>query len=112
MSNRLKTDDTLVIVEAGIDALSHFVIHEQQHQKNHRRYISIGGEPSPEAWNVTIRILEKFMTKGGAVVCGVDNDAAGDRLHEKLGAKTKITISRERSVLKDWNEDLMNSLTS
>jgi len=107
LSNRFRHDTRLMVVEGGIDALSHYVLY----QDKSIRYLSIGGEPSPNAWTLAIKVIEKFHKQGGEIVSGVDNDPGGDKLDQKLRSKTTIAIKRERPMKNDWNDVLKDQLT-
>ena len=107
LSNRFRHDTRLMVVEGGIDALSHYVLF----QDKSTRYLSIGGEPSPNAWSLAIKVIEKFHKQGGEIISGVDNDQGGDELDRKLRSKTTIVIKRERPIKNDWNEVLKDQLT-
>ncbi len=107
LSNRFKTDRRMLVVEGGIDALSHFALYEP----HGTRYLSIGGEPSPESWELIGKIIERFNKQGGEIVSGVDNDKGGDNLDCKLRQTTSAQIGRETPESKDWNKVLKNSLT-
>jgi len=106
LSNRLVSDDRLMIVESGIDALSHFALFNEKST----RYMSIGGEPSPDAWALALKIMNKFNMQGGEIISGVDNDKGGEGLDEKLTAMTSIPIKRELPKIDDWNEMLTSKM--
>jgi hypothetical protein len=108
LSNRLVSDTKLVIVEGGIDALSYHSLYQEEFT----RYMSIGGEPSPDAWKLTVKIIDKFSSQGGDVVCGVDRDSGGDGLYEKLISMTPTSIKRELPISDDWNLMLTEKMKS
>lgn len=107
LSNRLKSDSTMIIVESGIDALSHYALFKTQKT----RYLSIGGEPSPAAWVLIGKIINKYYQAGGKIVSGVDNDDGGFSLDEKLRALAATPITRSLPKNDDWNEMLKLKLT-
>ncbi len=100
-SNKLNGDNRLLIVESGIDALSHFMMTDE----STTRYVSIGGEMSPEATAVLVDTIHAFSNQG-EVICGLDNDKAGMKLTEKIGAACGLTLNRDKPTAKDWNDDL------
>lgn len=107
MSNRLKIDRCLLVAESGIDAISHYILFDTKVT----RYISIGGEPSPEAWELLVAVIEKFYSNGGRIISGLDNDEGGETMTEKLKELTNVPIEREMPELKDWNKMLDQQLT-
>ena len=107
LSNCSEHDTQIVVVEGGIDALSHFALVKS----NNRRYLSIGGEPSPGAWKCVKRMIEMASDNGIEPISAVDNDKAGDDLHSKLIGHVGNTVTRVRPKGKDWNVDLIKSLT-
>ena len=92
----------VVVVESAIDALSH----AQATGDREAAYISIGGQPSPEAWALVSKALRKAQEERGmAVVVATDNDTAGDRLAQQIEALAP-GAERQRPESKDWNDQL------
>jgi hypothetical protein len=105
-------DKTLVITESPIDALSY---HELRGSKD-TRYISVSGQASKMALELTRKAMER-MPSGGTVVLALDNDApkkgqskgAGDVFAERLAALAPkhVTVTRAKPEHeKDWNDVL------
>lgn len=92
----------VVVVESAIDALSH----AQATGDREAAYLSIGGQPSPEAWALVSKALRKAQEERGmAVVVATDADAAGDRLAQQIEALAP-GAERQRPEAKDWNDQL------
>lgn len=97
----------LVFVESAIDALSH----AQLYPDPEAAYVSLGGNPSPEALELARSAIAKAQERGAAVVIGTDADEAGDKLATKLSGGFN-DIERDRPgandwpPVKDWNERL------
>ena len=103
-SSNAKDDDTkLVFTEAVIDAFSY----HQIHQDPRARYASTGGSFGERQARHIVRAVAQ-MTIGGTVITATDNDDAGERLAERIGALAgEVTVVRHRSpVGKDWNDYL------
>lgn len=105
-SNCFRKDDRLFVVEGAIDALSHFVLLKNETT----RYISIGGQPSPDAWVFLGNIVSKFYENGGRIISGFDNDEGGDKIHDRMTTDINVPIYRDIPTSKDWNKVLMSSL--
>jgi 5S rRNA maturation endonuclease (ribonuclease M5) len=88
----------VVIVESGIDAMSHAQLFRTN---NETAYISVGGSISKSQLQL---ICDRVA--GRDVILAFDNDAAGLRfdsiVSDALGGKVEIQKPR----LKDWNDDL------
>ncbi|TXK94603.1 hypothetical protein BMR11_14930 [Methylococcaceae bacterium CS5] len=101
-SNNIKTADTVVICEAGIDALSHAELKETDADV---AYMSFCGQMSDEQL-----LLIKKLSNGKNVVIATDNDEPGDVFEEKIKSEiagVALSVMRGRPNLKDWNNDLL-----
>lgn len=105
-SNKLKGDKEVMLVESGIDGVSHYALYAPLN----RYYISTGGSPSPEAIAMVCKVCKNEMKNGLNIISGFDNDIEGDKLHDKICSEINEKLDREKSSKKDWNEDLKNSL--
>ena len=76
-----KSDNTLVITESAIDALSYAALKPA----DHARYISIGGKMNPKQPDLLKSAMEK-MPSGSIIVLALDNDSGGRSLSEKITA--------------------------
>jgi 5S rRNA maturation endonuclease (ribonuclease M5) len=101
-SENLGSAERVVVVESAIDALSHAQIRGGQ-----AAYISIGGQPSPEQWELVEASLAKARKRGAQVVIGTDADEGGDKLAKRL-AELAPGADRERPKAKDWNEQVLD----
>ena len=107
-SNSKKGDDTLVIGEAVIDALSHSILFPNQSAI----YAATGGGMSPDQR----ALLKELVTRCKhlkTIVIITDNDAGGDALHDTIlsalnECKYQGVIKRHSPDNKgdDWNEVL------
>jgi 5S rRNA maturation endonuclease (ribonuclease M5) len=87
----------VVIVESGIDALSHA---ELKGTGEETAYVSIAGSMSAAQLD-----LIKTVTEGKQTIIATDNDTAGNKYAEQI--KEIITnAEREAANNKDWNDDL------
>ena len=104
---------TLYCYEAFIDTLSHISLMKNNDVPlNDKCFIAQGGTAKCD---IVIDTLKNNNFKN--LVIAYDNDEAGNKAAEKLKAliaselpDREITIKEERSVGKDWNDDLMNQL--
>ena len=97
VTTNFKTAKEVVIVESGIDALSHAQLFNTD---NSTAYISIGGQLTERQLNVLAKNLSDKE-----VTIATDNDLAGFEFANKI----KLSIhhaKRETPNLKDWNDDL------
>lgn len=101
-SANLGTAERVVVVESAIDALSHAELTGDRQAA----YISIGGQPSPEQWQVLGAALANKRQQGAALVIGTDADAAGDKLAEQIEALAPGAERQRPASGKDWNEQL------
>jgi len=110
VSNSFKTDERLVITESGIEALSHYALFCNEHD----RYISLGGSWSPHAAQLLCLMIRKF--KGNSLVFAFNNDIAGDEMasklltyleNEGLSEHLKIIIEKPEKINDDWNNVLI-----
>lgn len=100
-SANLGSAERVVVVESAIDALSHADLTGDQEAA----YISIGGQPSPEQWQVLKATLAAKQGQGAALVIATDADAAGDKLASQIDALAP-GAERQRPESKDWNDQL------
>jgi len=113
ISNAFKTDKRLVITESGIEALSHFSLFKNLHD----RYISMGGSWSPQAAKLVALMISKF--KGSDLVLAFNNDNAGREMIAKLQAflekenlieTLKLIIEKPKQDNYDWNNVLKEKI--
>lgn len=102
-SANIGTAERVVVVESAIDALSHAELTGDRDRE--AAYISIGGQPSPEQWEVLGAALENKQRQGAVVVIATDADVAGDKLAEQIQALAP-GAERQRPEAKDWNDEL------
>ncbi len=103
------TDTALVIAESGIDALSHAVLHPDEHA----RYASTGGSLNPIQPDL-IRSAVGKMGPGSRIVIAADNDPGGHALADRIEALARETgradllIHRDQPLGdgQDWNDVL------
>lgn len=101
-SNSFPTDTRLVLVESGIDALSHF----QLHRDERTRYGSTGGTCSSHQLEV-LRATFRTLPPRTTVCLAFDRDAAGDLLADQVRQLGGAAFERIKTpVGKDWNEFL------
>lgn len=100
-SANLGTAERVVVVESAIDALSHADLAGDKQAA----YISIGGQPSPEQWQVLGAALANKQEQGAGLVIGTDADAAGDTLAAQV-AELAPGAERQRPTAKDWSDQL------
>jgi len=101
-SANLGRAERVVVVESAIDALSHADLTGDQEAA----YISIGGQPSPEQWQVLKGALAAKQEKGAALVIATDADAAGDKLAGQIEALAPGAERQRPASGKDWNDQL------
>ncbi len=104
ISNCFKDDERLVIVESGIEALSHYALFHD----DTARYLSLGGSWSDQAMEVAREVISRFK---GEIVLAFNNDAAGWELEDKfmgaIGKELPIVVQYPDQVSHDWNDQLM-----
>jgi hypothetical protein len=108
-SQALPTDRQLVLVESGIDALSHHILHPDELWTC---YMSTGGELNPQQPELLRGAMEK-LPKGAVVLLAFDNDEGGEKLVSEVKAVAPAGRELRRvvpDVGKDWNEMLKNRL--
>lgn len=102
-------DESLVIAESAIDALSFHALYKW----TNTRYVSTAGGWSPQTGNLLLKAVQEFP--GSQVVLAYDNDAQGKAYETEtrglLSGCEKMIISLY-SESKDWNEDLKASMYS
>lgn len=101
-SSNLAHAERVVVVESAIDAMSH----AQATGDGESAYISIGGQPSREQWDLIGSALKKSNERGAAVVIATDADAAGDALAERIAALAPGAERQRPDRGKDWNDQL------
>lgn len=105
-SNFFKRDTKMVIVESGIEALSHYALFKPENS----RYVSMGGGWSPEAMKLVKKMMDEFS---GDIVTAFNNDAGGwdmeKRFRDEAGDRSIISEYPEE-VGQDWNEMLTNTI--
>jgi len=101
-STNLSHAPRLVITESAVDALSHAQITAD----TDAAYISIGGQPSQEQWELIGSALRKAQRRGTQIIIGTDADPGGDQLAARLSELVPGTTRRERPIAKDWNDQL------
>jgi len=92
----------VVVVESSIDALSHADVTGDQEAA----YISIGGQPSPEQWEVLRATLAKKKEQGAVLVIATDADEAGDKLAAQIQELVLGALRQRPNRGKDWNDQL------
>ena len=96
-------DGRLYVFEAPIDLLSYISLHPDRWQ-DHSYVACCGTSAIP-----VITCLDRIARPEEVVLC-LDNDEAGykasRRMEEQLTEKYSLTIQRETSAHKDWNDDL------
>jgi len=104
-----RADDTLVIAESGIDALSYACVFPDKNA----RYASIGGAMNPNQPALIEAAVAK-MGQGSRIVLALDNDEGGHELAGQIEALIQ-DIDREDLVVEwhlppgegqDWNDVL------
>lgn len=105
LTHNLDTIKEIYIFESPIDLISYIEINQQniflKYKKNDEnvRFLSLSG--------LKEEILDNYMDNIEKLNVCVDNDQAGEKFYLVLKEKyPRIEIVREKSVLKDWNEDL------
>ena len=99
------TSGNLNVFEAPIDALSYMSLQKLQGKPVNDSYVALGG--------VTDKALEQYLEHHKDIrqitVC-TDGDEAGEKASERIREKygTDYEIVRERSLHKDFNEDLVD----
>ncbi|HID37141.1 MAG TPA: toprim domain-containing protein [Ghiorsea sp.] len=96
-SMNLRDASQVVIVESGIDALSHARLFQTDSSV---AYISIGGQLTDKQVE-----LIKEITQGKHVIIATDNDEAGFKYADRL-RKELDHVSWQIPESKDWNDDL------
>lgn len=100
------SDESLVLVESAIDALSFHILFGWENA----RYMSTGGALNPQQPELLRGAMEK-LPQGAAVVLGFDLDDAGESMAEEVrqfapsGRKLKRMVP-DVGMGKDWNEML------
>lgn len=86
----------IYVCEAGMDAVSLYVIQQRQHVTGKNVYVSIGGVSNQRTIDRLVR-----GSKPDTVILGVDNDQAGQECRDRNPELYYILPNN-----KDWNEDL------
>jgi Toprim domain-containing protein/uncharacterized protein DUF3991 len=111
-SSITRDDDTLVIAETAIDALSIAAIDGIEG----RRFVSTAGQMNPDQ-PALLRLAMERLPKGGRVVLALDNDGGGDDLARRITdiyaetGRIDLELADERPKLRgtDWNDTLRSS---
>jgi len=107
-----EADDTLVIAETAIDALSYAVLFG-----HHRsRFVSTSGQLNNDQPGLLQSAIEK-MPQGGRVVMALDNDEGGDELAARItdlyaaAKRIDLELHDDRPTVRgsDWNDVLKAS---
>lgn len=104
-SRVLPGDQSLVITESAIDALSHYQLY-----RDAARYVSTAGAPSSTQMQLLGRLLAR-LAPGTMVVAALDSDEAGHKIASRIEALTRglprLYFRRDTPAgAKDWNEVL------
>jgi Toprim-like/Protein of unknown function (DUF3991) len=107
-SNRENTDQTMIIAESAIDAISYSILYPDPN--NQTCYVSIGGQMSPEARKLLHKTVKDFP---GQITLAFDNDTAGQTITQDVQALLadigkEITVHLPQN--KDFNDDLKAKL--
>lgn len=107
LSRLQSSDQTLVVCESAIDALSYFALKSPPTAQ----FCSTAGALNPGQPEL-LRLAAQRLPPGGRVVLAVDNDPGGDALagalREALGSLENIEVLEDRPALRgmDWNDEL------
>lgn len=108
LSHEESFDNSLVLCESAIDALSHAVLFPN----DRARYGSIGGKPNPEQPEL-IRSAIRRVPKYAEVIAAMDADSDGGKLADmvfeavSLAGREDVVFRRQEPVgFKDWNDQL------
>jgi hypothetical protein len=107
-SHILPTDQSLVITESAIDALSYHQLHPER--APHSRYLSTAGAPSSRQFALLEHLFAE-LAAGMTIVAAVDADDAGTKLAGRIQKLTMgyrhVTFRRDSPEGdKDWNDVL------
>ncbi len=108
-SNAENTDQTLVIAESAIDAISYSLLYPDSSDRT--RYASIGGQMSPKAKELLHKTAKNFP--GQQITLAFDNDDPGRAITQEvqsLLADTGKEIKVHLPIKKDFNDDLKEKL--
>jgi hypothetical protein len=93
----------IVIVEAPIDALSHF-----QLTGGSLAYCATGGALGQRQIELLGLLFKRVLRSDRAwITVGTDNDPAGDAMFEQIALIAPMKVYRQAAISKDWNSDLM-----
>ena len=100
-------DQTLVITESAIDALSHYQLYRYA-----ARYVSTAGTPSSTQMQLLGRLLARLAPET-IVVAALDSDPAGHKIASRIEALTRrlprLYFRRDTPTgAKDWNDILQH----
>jgi len=101
-STNLGNAPRVVVVESAIDALSHAQLTSDQEAA----YLSIGGQPSQEQWQVLQSVATHAKKEGAILVIATDADKAGDVLAEQIAVLVPGAERQRPTAGKDWNDQL------
>jgi hypothetical protein len=107
LSRAFPGDQTLVITESAIDALSHYQLYRYA-----GRYVSTAGTPSSTQMQLLGRLLARLAPET-IVVAALDSDAAGHKIASRIEALTRrlprLYFRRDTPTgAKDWNDILQH----
>ena len=109
-SRAVAGDSTLVITETAIDALSYATLRG----KDEMRYVSTGGEISPQQADL-LRSAFLKLSKDGQVILALDHDAGGETLGSKIKGifqeleeehSLSLKLDSPETAGDDWNDVL------
>lgn len=99
-------DNTLVVSETAIDALSYAALFGLEA----RRFVSSAGQLNPHQPELLVRAAKKLSAEGAEVILALDNDQAGHALGEKLmpilGDVLPCRTHYPPTADADWNDEL------
>lgn len=108
-SNQEKTDQTMIIAESAIDAISYSILYPDP--DNRTCYVSIGGQMSPEARKLLHKTVKDFP--GQHITLAFDNDDGGKAITQDVQTLLADTGKHTTAHLpqnKDFNDDLKQKL--
>jgi hypothetical protein len=94
----------LVVVESGIDALSH----AELMQDSGAAYVSVGGSMSDKQRDLLTKAITRLQARGGTLIVATDSDPAGEALASEISALVPgMSGERQAASRKDWNDALI-----
>lgn len=108
LSQSMPDDNSLIISESAIDALSYAVLFSDEDA----RYASMAGQLSPQQCEL-IRSTAASMAHGAKIVAAVDSDQMGGELADRIREAVALTgrddlvfVLHQPDGFKDWNDKL------